>query len=138
MSFDVLLGLFVQYGYGIVFAAILLDNADPGRTPAPALRRPESLHDGYRAGSIVLLSVVGVGVGVYVLIKLLRRWRHGPASFRDGLVARVVDALRRPRRQACATSLPDRTAYDASGRQLANACALGPRKHAHHDRDVGG
>jgi membrane protein DedA with SNARE-associated domain len=64
--------------------------------------RLESLRDGYRAGATVLLSVAGAGVGTYVLIKLFRRWRHGPASFREGMVARVVNALLRLRRRALA------------------------------------
>ncbi len=83
--------------------------------------RLESLRDGYRAGSAVFLSVVGAGVGTYVLIKLFRRWRHGVASFREGLVARVTAALRRQRRQALAARPPDTTSpsADAPDRRLA-------------------
>ncbi|MBI2205138.1 MAG: DedA family protein [Candidatus Rokubacteria bacterium] len=72
--------------------------------------RLELLRDGYRAGATVLLGAVGVGVSMYLLIKLFRRWRHGPASFREGLVARAVDALQRPPRQARAAERPDTTA----------------------------
>lgn len=92
-------GLFLALGYGFGW-------------------RPESFRDGYRAGATVLLSVVGAGVGTYALIKLFRRWRHGPASFREGMVARVGNALLRLRRRALAASLPDATAHNASDRRL--------------------
>lgn len=81
--------------------------------------RADLVHGAYRAGATVVLSVVGAGASTYVLIKLFRRWRHGPASFREGLLARVVDALPHARRQARATSLPDGTADNASDRRLA-------------------
>jgi membrane protein DedA with SNARE-associated domain len=81
--------------------------------------RPESLHDGYRAGSVVLLGVVSASVGTYVLVKLVRRRRHGPPSFPGRSVARLADALRWPRPHGCATGLPAGTAHDTPGHQLA-------------------
>lgn len=56
----------------------------------------EVVRDGYRAGSTVVLGVVVAGLGAYLLVKLFRRWRHGAASLRDGMVARVADASGRP------------------------------------------
>lgn len=66
--------------------------------------RLEAVRDGYRAGSAVFLALVGVGFSAYLLVKLFRRWRHGAASLREGMVARVVGPIQLPRRQALATS----------------------------------
>lgn len=54
----------------------------------------ERAHDGYRAGSAILAAVLGVGFATYLLMKLRRRWRHGPGSLRDRIVVRVKKALR--------------------------------------------
>lgn len=59
--------------------------------------------DGFRTGSRVLLGVVGLGFGVYLVVKLLRHRHHGVAFFRDRAVARVVDALGQLRRSAFTT-----------------------------------
>ncbi len=49
--------------------------------------------EGNREGSRLLLTVLGVGFGGYLLVKLLRRSRYGPACFRNRTVARVGSVL---------------------------------------------
>lgn len=74
-------GLFILIGYG-------------------AGSRLTMVHEGYRAGSLTLVATLGVGFGLYVLAKLVRRWRPGPVSPQIPTVARAVAALRRLRRPA--------------------------------------
>lgn len=54
----------------------------------------EPVHQGYRAGSAILAVVLVVGFATYLMMKLYRRWRHGPGSFRDRMIARVGKAFR--------------------------------------------
>lgn len=65
------------------------------------------VHEGYRAGSLALVGTLGVGFGLYVLAKLIRRWRHGPASLEESTVARAVAALRRLRRPTVTATPPE-------------------------------
>jgi membrane protein DedA with SNARE-associated domain len=51
------------------------------------------VHDRYRAASMIVAGTLGAGVAGYFLTKLYRRWRHGPASLRRRLIARVGKAL---------------------------------------------
>ncbi len=68
-------GLFIALGYG--FAS-----------------RGEWLHDGYRAGSMTIASVLGLGMAVYLLMKLSRRWRAGVGFIGEGPVTPVAEGLR--------------------------------------------
>lgn len=58
--------------------------------------RLERVHEGYRDGSMMLVTALGVGFAVYLLMKLARRWRHGPGFLRERTIARVRKALRPP------------------------------------------
>ncbi len=59
--------------------------------------RLDSVHEGYRAGSLTLVAMLAAGFGGYVLMKLWRRRRHGPAAFLEPMIARAAAGLR-PRR----------------------------------------
>lgn len=50
---------------------------------------PEEAEHGMRGVSIALLMVVGVGLITHVVVKLVRRSRHGIAVLRAGRIARV-------------------------------------------------
>lgn len=67
-------GLFVLAGYGVGWQV-------------------EGVSEGYRTASTALAGILGVGFVGYLLMKLLRR-RHGTASIRERMVARVQKALR--------------------------------------------
>ena len=54
---------------------------------------PERVHDGYRGLSTALLTMIGIGGVVYLVVKLVRRGRHGVASLRDKGIARVGRSL---------------------------------------------
>lgn len=56
--------------------------------------RLEEVKQGYRAGSRVLIGTLAVSFALYLLVKLVRRWRHGSATLRERAVARVTAALR--------------------------------------------
>lgn len=77
--------------------------------------RLDAVRDGYRAGSTAFLGVVVAGLSAYLLVKLFRRWRHGPASLREGMVARVVDAIRLPQRRGLTASPPNAMAPSDDG-----------------------
>ncbi len=63
-------GLFVTLGYSLGWG-------------------PERVHQGYRGVSIALLAAVGVGLVVYLALKLVRRRRHGVASVHAGAISRT-------------------------------------------------
>lgn len=54
------------------------------------------MHDDYRAAALLLAGMLGAVFGAYLLMKLYRRRRHGPASLRERMVGRVAKALRSP------------------------------------------
>jgi hypothetical protein len=68
-------GLFVLAGYGVGWQV-------------------EGISEGYRAASTTLAGILGAGFAGYLLIKILRRWRHGPGSIRQRMLARVQKVLR--------------------------------------------
>ena len=79
LLFDVLgarvwAGLFIGLGYSVGWS--------PGR-----------VHEGYRGVSIALLTTVGVGLVAYLVVKLVRRGRHGAASLHASTIARVERSL---------------------------------------------
>jgi membrane protein DedA with SNARE-associated domain len=43
----------------------------------------------YRLGAIVLAGALGASFTLYLLMKLCRRWRHGPGSLREQTVTRL-------------------------------------------------
>ena len=67
-------GLFIALGYG--FAS-----------------RVKWLHDGYRTGFMTIAIVLGVGMAVYLLTKLSRRWRDGIGFIGEGPVTRVAESV---------------------------------------------
>jgi hypothetical protein len=54
----------------------------------------------YRTASALLAGILGTGFAAHLLLKLYRRRRHGPAAFRERILARVRYTL--PRRRASA------------------------------------
>lgn len=55
--------------------------------------RLEPLEQGYRAGSRMVIGTLAVSFALYLFIKLVRRRRHGPGTFRERAVVRVAAAL---------------------------------------------
>lgn len=79
LLFDVLgalvwAALFITLGYGVGWG--------PGR-----------VHKGYRGVSIALLTTVGVGLVAYLVVKVVRRGRHGAASLHTRAIERVERSL---------------------------------------------
>lgn len=68
--------------------------------------RLEWLHEGYRAGSLVLVGALGVGFGAYLLLKLVRREGHGPAFLGEPMVSHALAAFRRRQRPAVSLISP--------------------------------
>lgn len=56
--------------------------------------RVEAIYSEYRTGAMILAGALGAAFGVYLVMKLYRRWRRGPASFRGRTIARVETSLR--------------------------------------------
>ena len=89
--------------------------------------RLESVRQGYRSGSLVALAALTVALTFYLLAKLLRRRRYGPASLRAGAVARVASALWRLPSRALAGSAAklapedDLAPVDANGQPAVSA-----------------
>ncbi len=50
---------------------------------------PERIHQGYRGVSIALLAAVGIGLVVYLALKVARRRRHGVASVHAYAISRT-------------------------------------------------
>jgi membrane protein DedA with SNARE-associated domain len=67
-------GLFIALGYGLGWG-------------------PERVHASYRIVSMALLTMVGVALVAYVVVKLTRRRRHGVASLGARGIARVGRSL---------------------------------------------
>lgn len=79
LLFDVLgalvwAGLFIGLGYSVGWS-------------------PVRVHEGYRGVSIALLTTIGVGLVAYLVVKLVRRWRHGAASLHTRAIKRVERSL---------------------------------------------
>ena len=67
-------GLFVGLGYSVGWS-------------------PVRVHEGYRGVSIALLTTIGVGLVAYLVVKLVRRGRHGAASLHTRAIKRVERSL---------------------------------------------
>lgn len=79
LLFDVLgalvwAGLFIGLGYSVGWS-------------------PVRVHEGYRGVSIALLTTIGVGLVAYLVVKLVRRGRHGAASLHTRAITRVERSL---------------------------------------------
>jgi membrane protein DedA with SNARE-associated domain len=67
-------GLFIALGYGLGWG-------------------PERVDEGYRGVSMALLTMVGVALVAYLVVKLTRRGWHGVASLHARVIARVGRSL---------------------------------------------
>lgn len=74
----------------------------------------ERVEEGYRTGAVVLAGALGVAAGVYLILRLYRRRRHGPASLRPRAITRARDALGLPSETCPRDPIPTPRAREGS------------------------